>query len=289
MRWRKGRRSSNVEDRRGASVPRGGMKLGGGMIVLALVASFLLGQNPLEVLNSMGGIGAFQSQSAPATPRKSSPEDDAVADFLSVVLADTEDTWNGVFSRAGARYRPPKLVLYSDMVRSACGTNSAASGPFYCPGDEKVYFELGFLNELQRYGAHGDFAVAYVIAHEIGHHVQNLVGTSERVRAIQSRSNKRDVNAVSVLLELQADCYAGVWANNAHKQRQILEQGDIEEGMGAAASVGDDRLMRAAGRTAHPDAFTHGSAKQRAQWFRVGLEAGDINSCDTFGQAGVRL
>ncbi len=289
MRWRKGRRSSNVEDRRGAPTPSGGMKLGGGMIILALVASFLLGQNPLEVLNSMGGIGALTSPSAPATAKKSSPEDDTVADFLSVVLADTEDTWNGIFSQAGARYRPPKLVLYSDMVRSACGMNSAASGPFYCPGDEKVYFELGFLNELQRFGAHGDFAVAYVIAHEIGHHVQNLIGTSDKVRAIQSRSNKRDVNALSVLLELQADCYAGVWARKAHKQRQILEQGDIEEGLGAAASVGDDRLMRAAGRSAHPDAFTHGSAKQRTAWFRTGLDSGDIQSCDTFAQSGVRL
>jgi predicted metalloprotease len=259
------------------------------MIILALVASFLLGQNPLEVLNSMGGIGALTSPSAPATPTKSSPEDDTVADFLSVVLADTEDTWNGIFSQAGARYRPPKLVLYSDMVRSACGMNSAASGPFYCPGDEKVYFELGFLNELQRFGAHGDFAVAYVIAHEIGHHVQNLIGTSNKVRAKQSRSNKRDVNALSVLLELQADCYAGVWARKAHKQRQILEQGDIEEGLGAAASVGDDRLMRAAGRSAHPDAFTHGSAKQRTAWFRTGLDSGDIQSCDTFAQSGVRL
>ncbi len=289
MRWRKGRRSSNVEDRRGTSMASGGAKVGGGMIILALVASFLLGQNPLEVLNNMGGIGALQSSSAPATPKQSSPEDEAVADFLSVVLADTEDTWGGIFSSAGARYRPPKLVLYSDMVRSACGTNSAAAGPFYCPGDEKVYFELGFLNELQRFGANGDFAVAYVIAHEVGHHVQNIVGTSNKVRAIQSRSNQRDVNALSVLLELQADCYAGVWARNAHKQRQILEQGDIEEGLGAAASVGDDRLMKAAGRRAHPDAFTHGSAKQRTQWFRTGLESGDIKSCDTFGQSGVRL
>jgi predicted metalloprotease len=237
----------------------------------------------------MGGIGALTSPSAPATPTKSSPEDNTVADFLSVVLADTEDTWNGIFSQAGARYRPPKLVLYSNTVRSACGMNSAASGPFYCPGDEKVYFELGFLNELQRFGAHGDFAVAYVIAHEIGHHVQNLIGTSDKVRAKQSRSNKRDVNALSVLLELQADCYAGVWARKAHKQRQILEQGDIEEGLGAAASVGDDRLMRAAGRSAHPDAFTHGSAKQRTAWFRTGLDSGDIQSCDTFAQSGVRL
>ncbi len=289
MRWRKGRRSSNVEDRRGSSMASGGAKVGGGMIILALVASFLLGQNPLEVLNNMGGIGALQSSSAPATPKKSSPEDEAVADFLSVVLADTEDTWGGIFSKAGARYRPPKLVLYSDMVRSACGTNSAAAGPFYCPGDEKVYFELGFLNELQRFGANGDFAVAYVIAHEIGHHVQNIIGTSNKVRAMQSRSNQRDVNALSVLLELQADCYAGVWARNAHKQRQILEKGDIEEGLGAAASVGDDRLMKAAGRRAHPDAFTHGSAKQRTQWFRTGLESGDIQSCDTFGKSGVRL
>ncbi|MCH9696978.1 MAG: zinc metallopeptidase [Gammaproteobacteria bacterium] len=289
MRWRKGRRSSNVEDRRGSSMVGGGAKVGGGMIILALVASFLLGQNPLEVLNSMGGVGALQSSSKPAAPRQNSPEEEAVADFLSVVLADTEDTWGDIFGKAGARYRPPKLVLYSDMVQSACGTNSAAVGPFYCPGDEKVYFELGFLNELQRFGAQGDFAVAYVIAHEIGHHVQNITGTSNKVRAIQARSNQRDVNALSVLLELQADCYAGVWARNAHEQRQILESGDVEEGLGAAASVGDDRLMKAAGRRVHPEAFTHGSAKQREQWFKTGLKSGDIRSCDTFAQSGVRL
>ena len=174
------------------------------------------------------------------------------------------------------------------MVHSACGMSSAATGLFYCPGDSKVYFDLSFINELQRFGAHGDFSVAYVIAHEVAHHVQNLEGTSDKIRQIQMRSNKKDANALSVLVELQADCYAGVWAYHAHKQRNILEQGDIEEGLNAAASVGDDRMLRMAGRSVNPDAFTHGSSEQRAEWFRKGLKTGMVKSCDTFSQAGLK-
>lgn len=283
MRWRRGRRSANVEDRRGGGFrgASGGVKLSGGVILLALVASFLLGENPLQILGSMGG---GQTSSAPQSRQPANRGNDEAADFVSVVLADTEDTWSDLFRSAGQRYQAPKLVLYSDGVQSACGMNSAASGPFYCPGDSKVYLDLSFLRELQKFGAHGDFAVAYVIAHEIGHHVQNLVGTSRKIRQLQMRSSKREANALSVLVELQADCFAGVWANHAHRQRNILEQGDVEEGLNAAASVGDDRMLRMAGRRVHPDAFTHGSSKQRTQWFRLGLKTGDLDTCNTFAQ-----
>jgi predicted metalloprotease len=224
----------------------------------------------------------------PAERKLISPEEDAAADFVSVILADTEDTWSQIFAASNLRYQPPKLVLYSDMVHSACGMNTAATGPFYCPGDRKVYFDLSFINELQRFGAHGDFSVAYVIAHEVAHHVQNLEGTSDRIRQLQMRLNQKDANTLSVLMELQADCYAGVWAHHAHQQRNILEQGDIEEGLNAAASVGDDRMLRMAGRSVNPDAFTHGSSVQRAEWFQKGLETGSVNSCDTFSQANLK-
>ncbi len=286
MRWKTGRRSSNVEDRRGLSAAPRGLKLGGGTIILALVASLLLGQNPLEVLSSLGG-GAFEA--GPTAQRKpTSKQDDDVVDFLKVVLGDTEDTWNKIFSESNFRYQPPKLVVYQDMVQSACGMNSSATGPFYCPADQNVYFDTGFLNELRRFGANGDFAVAYVIAHEVGHHIQNLEGTSNKIRKMQMRSSKKDGNALSVLMELQADCYAGVWAHHGHQQRNILEQGDIEEGLNAAAAVGDDRMLRMAGRSVNPDAFTHGSAKQRTRWFHQGLKSGKVSSCDTFAQAGLR-
>ena len=208
------------------------------------------------------------------------------SEFVSVVLADTEDTWSTIFSSEGARYQVPKLVLYSGAIQSACGFGSAAAGPFYCPGDRKVYLDLSFLNQLERMGASGDFAVAYVIAHEVGHHIQNQQGTLGKAQRAQRSLGKRDANAFQVLVELQADCYAGVWAHHAHKQRQILEQGDIEEGLQAAASVGDDRLQQAAGRRVHPESFTHGSSKQRAYWFRRGLETGSMRACDTFSQAG---
>ena len=284
MRWKTGRRSTNVEDRRGLKVSPRGFKLGGGTIILVLVGSLLFNQNPLELLSRLqSGQMTAETQ---VENKPSSAEEDAIADFISVILADTEDTWSQIFAASNYQYQPPKLVLYSDMVHSACGMSSAATGPFYCPGDSKVYFDLSFINELQRFGAHGDFSVAYVIAHEVAHHVQNLEGTSDKIRQIQMRSNKKHANALSVLMELQADCYAGVWAHHAHKQRDILEQGDIEEGLNAAASVGDDRMLRMAGRSVNPDAFTHGSSEQRAEWFRKGLKTGSVNSCDTFSQAG---
>ena len=193
-----------------------------------------------------------------------------------------------MFSSTGQQYPPPKLVLFSDGIESACGMNSSATGPFYCPGDQKVYLDLSFLNELRRLGVSGDFAVAYVIAHEIGHHIQNLLGTERKLRQYRGQANGQEqVNALSVLMELQADCYAGVWANHADSQRHILEQGDVEEGLNAAAAIGDDRMQKMAGRRVNPDGFTHGSSQQRVQWFRTGMQSGDLKTCDTFKQAGL--
>jgi len=206
---------------------------------------------------------------------------DEQADFISVVLADTEDTWTSIFRQQGGQYVPPGLVLFSDMVRSACGFNSAAVGPFYCPPDRKVYIDLSFFRDLSRMGGNGDFARAYVLAHEVGHHVQNLLGISEKVQSMQSRMRETEANALSVRLELQADCFAGVWAYHAD-QRQILESGDIEEGLAAAAAVGDDRLMKMSGRAVSPASFTHGTSEQRASWLKRGLSAGNLQACDTF-------
>jgi predicted metalloprotease len=211
------------------------------------------------------------------------PGQDPLADFVSVVLADTEDTWGPIFAQSNMSYEPPRLVLFTDAVASACGLGQAAMGPFYCPGDRKVYIDLGFYGELrERFQAPGDFAQAYVIAHEIGHHVQNLLGTSDQVQRQRQALGEADANALSVRLELQADCYAGVWANRADRARSILEQGDVEEGLGAASAIGDDRLQRQATGTVTPDAFTHGSSAQRVRWFRRGLESGDPGQCDTF-------
>ncbi len=262
-------------------MPRG-VKLGGGVGILALVAALLLGQDPTQILSMLAGGGAG-GPSAPAQTRVAATDEGA--DFVSVVLADTEDTWTGLFRSVGRGYQPPILVLYTDYVQSACGFNTAATGPFYCPPDRKVYIDLGFFRQLQSFGASGDFAQAYVIGHEIAHHVQNLLGTSSKVRQLQARASRGDANALSVLTELQADCYAGVWAHHAHKQRRILEPGDVEEGLQAAASVGDDRMQQMAGQRVQPESFTHGSSKQRAHWFRAGLTSGKLGDCDTFQQA----
>lgn len=295
MRWRKGRRSSNVEDRRGESSGMGGglgnllalapllLRSKKGWLILAALAVFYL---------FFDGNQLFQDgPSQPASvdsgqPGQGGATGDEVADFVSVVLADTEDTWSELFRAAGSQYTPPKLVLYEEMVRSACGMNSAAVGPFYCPMDSRVYLDLRFLNDLKQLGAPGDFAFAYVIAHEVGHHVQNLMGVSEKVQQARAQADKATANRLSVMLELQADCFAGVWAFYAHRDRQMLEPGDLEEGLAAAAAVGDDRLQQRSGRTVSPDAFTHGSAKQRAHWFGRGFESGDVNQCNTFAALG---
>lgn len=283
MRWKGGRRSTNVQDRRGVPAGRG-MKIGGGTIVIALVAMLLLGQNPLSLLSQLMG-GALQQQGSPA-PR-SAAEDEA-AEFVSVILASTEDVWGEVFAQSGQQYPAPQLVLFSEAAQSACGFNTSATGPFYCPRDQQVYLDLSFLNELRRLGAPGDFAFAYVIAHEVGHHIQTITGLSDEVRNLQARSSQTQANQLSVLQELQADCFAGMWAKRANERSQILETGDVEEGLRAAASIGDDRLQKMSGRRVQPEAFTHGSSEQRVQWFRTGLEQGSIQACDTFAAAGLR-
>lgn len=284
MRWRNRRRSRYVEDRRGMRGGvrrRPGVRLSGGAIVVVLLAGLLLGEDPVRLLGLIaGGVPAPQEQAPPA-PK--SARDDDEAEFVSVVLADTEDTWAAIFPGIGMRYQPARLVMFSDAVESACGLNSSATGPFYCPPDRKVYIDLGFFEELKRLGAPGDFARAYVIGHEIGHHVQNLIGTSGRVQQARQRVGRGEANALSVRLELQADCYAGVWAYHANRDRKLLEPGDLEEGLQAAASIGDDRLQQRVGRRVRPESFTHGSSAQRVKWFRRGFEHGDLRRCDTFG------
>ncbi|MET0403648.1 MAG: neutral zinc metallopeptidase [Cystobacter sp.] len=281
MNWQGGRRSSNVEDRRGRGVGRPLAYGGGAVSLVVALLVYLLGGDP-------GAILAPSSQEPSAqvgTGGSGAREDPAQAklqDFVSVILADTEDTWPALLSPLGVRYVDPRLVLFSDAVESACGFQESAVGPFYCPGDQRVYLDLGFFNELdRRFGAPGDFAQAYVVAHEVGHHVQNLLGISGRVHSQRARS-RADANALSVLQELQADCFAGIWAHHAQKQRQVLEPGDIEEGLMAASAIGDDTLQRRAGGRVVPESFTHGSSKQRATWFRRGFEQGSLEACDTF-------
>ena len=276
MRWEGGRRSTNIEDRRGLGA--GTIGAGGiGTLLLVLAVSCLTGTNPLALLNMVEEVAPQQqTQNVPT----GAPSNDPQAEFIAVVLADTEETWGRVFSAAGRQYREPVLVLFEDSVRSACGSASSASGPFYCPGDQKVYLDLSFFRELdRRFGAPGDFAQAYVVAHEIGHHVQNLLGINRQVQEAQQSSGSRaGANALSVGLELQADCFAGVWGHHASK-KQLLDSGDVDEGLSAAAAIGDDRLT---GGRVSPESFTHGTSQQRAQWLRQGLQTGDINSCDTF-------
>jgi predicted metalloprotease len=281
MRWERLRRSDNVEDRRGQRAIRMGGGFGLGGLILILLASFALGKNPLEILALLqeSGLGSAPVQSEPAPPP---PEDDANADFVRAILGDTEDTWRQLFERSGARYEEPRLVLFRDAVESACGYQSAAVGPFYCPPDTRVYLDLGFFQELSdRFGAPGDFARAYVIAHEIGHHVQNLMGVSDQVNAQRSRLSEEQNNALSVRVELQADCLAGVWGHYA-KQRALVDMSDVQGALAAATAIGDDRIqMRSRGYVA-PESFTHGSSEQRVRWFGVGLQSGDVSRCDTY-------
>ena len=274
-----GRRSSNIEDRRGStsSIVVGGGGLGA--LVLAVVVTLLTG-NPGPLLDQV----ATPPAQSPVQTGQTSPEEDALAEFTSVVLADTEDTWNQIFQeQVGQPYPEPTLVLYSGSTQSACGLGQAAMGPFYCPADQKVYIDLSFYGDLKRrHQAPGDFAQAYVVAHEVGHHVQNVLGISSQVRQLQSRASEVEANQLSVRLELQADCFAGVWANRADKARDILEQGDVEEALNAASQIGDDRLQQQSRGIVVPESFTHGSSAQRMRWFKQGLATGDIEQCNTF-------
>ena len=278
MRWSGRRGSSNVEDRRGVRF-KGAGGIGLGTIVLALVALYF-GQDPSVVLQNVQ-----PTQQAEQVPYEESAEEGQLREFVSVVLADTEETWGALFAMNGNQYREPSLVLFSGAVESACGFALAAVGPFYCPADQKVYIDLSFYQDLQqKFGAPGDFAQAYVIAHEVGHHVQTLLGISERNMAARSRASEAEANALSVRQELQADCLAGIWAHNANRDRQLLEPGDIEEGLNAASAIGDDRLQKSSRGYVAPESFTHGSSEQRMRWFKRGYDSGDVNSCDTFGQ-----
>ena len=276
MRWRQGRQSGNVSDMRGRRMAGGVGGLGGGTLLILLLV-WLLGGNPLQFLGMGGG-------SAPEAPVEGTPPPtDEAGQFLSAVLAMTDDVWTELFAARGSSYAPPTMVLFSDAVQSACGYSSAATGPFYCPNDQNLYLDVSFFDELSRMGGPGDFAQAYVVGHEVGHHVQNLVGDLQRAHELQRGArSEADANRVQVLVELQADCYAGVWAHHANRRQQVLEPGDIEEGLTAAAAIGDDRLARQAGRSVTPESFTHGTSAQRQQWLGTGLELGDLSACDTF-------
>ena len=273
------KRSGNVEDRRGMRVSRGMMGGGVGTVILVLVALYF-GVDPTVLINKGTTNVDSPSQSA---PEQRPAEENQLADFVSAVLADTEDTWHALFRQSQKTYVEPKLVLFTETVDSACGFAQAAMGPFYCPRDQKVYIDLQFYSDLrERFQAPGDFAQAYVIAHEIGHHVQNLLGISEKVHALRQRSSESEANALSVKLELQADCLAGIWAHHADKMRQILQTGDIEEALNAASSIGDDRLQKQTQGQIVPDSFTHGSSEQRVRWFKKGIETGSFAQCNTF-------
>ena len=280
------RNSDNVEDRRGSSMGGGGVRLGGGRlglgtIAIALVASYFLGVNPLTVINMLagGGMPAIEQQAPAAAP----PVDDPTTQFVSKVLASTEDTWNTAFREMGRQYQEPKLVLFSGLTPTACGTGQSAMGPFYCPGDQKVYIDLSFFREMkEKFRAPGEFAQAYVVAHEVGHHVQHLLGISDQVQRARQQAGEKEANALSVRLELQADCLAGVWGKRTDNMANILDPGDLQAALTAAAAIGDDRLQQQAQGRIVPESFTHGSSEQRMRWFKRGFDSGDFNQCNTF-------
>jgi predicted metalloprotease len=299
MRWRLGRRSSNIEDRRGSGgggmrapirIPfpsggrGGGVRRAGGLgiggILVILVLSWVFGIDPSMLL---GGGGTTMSLPTSTRAAPTSAEEEELKEFVARILGDTEDTWNRLFAEQGGDYQEPTLVLFTGAVQSACGFQQSAVGPFYCPGDFQVYLDLDFFHELhERFQAPGDFARAYVIAHEVGHHIQNLLGISREVQSAQRQMGREDANALSVLVELQADCLSGVWAHHAEEQRDLLEEGDVEEGLNAASAIGDDTIQSRSQGYVVPESFTHGSAEQRVRWFRTGLESGDMQACDTF-------
>ncbi len=293
MKWENNRQSDQIEDRRaqggmgglGGGRRVGGRGLGVGTIVIALLAGWIFGINPLTILGVLGGgadLSAPSAQMESAPGPAQAPTDD-MGRFVAAVLGGTEDVWEQVFRQAGAQYQKPRLVLFRGATPTACGTGQSAMGPFYCPGDQKVYIDLSFYDTLRRQlGAPGDFAQAYVIAHEVGHHVQNLMGITDQMERLRSRVSEREYNAMSVRLELQADCFAGLWAHHNHKSQAILEPGDVEEALNAAAAIGDDALQRKSQGQVVPDSFTHGTSAQRQRWFNTGLTSGQVQACDTF-------
>jgi uncharacterized protein len=293
MRMDDQRESDNLEDRRGSDYGGGGggLRLGGGRlglgtIAIALVASYFLGINPLTVLSMLSGGGMPAVEQSALPPAHKPPAGDETAIFVSKVLASTEDTWHEAFQRIGRQYEEPKLVLFSGMTPTACGTGQSAMGPFYCPGDQKVYIDLTFFRELKsRFKAPGEFAQAYVVAHEVGHHVQNQLGIADKVSQARQRASKAEANALSVRMELQADCLAGVWGKRTDTMKGILEPGDLEAALNAASAIGDDRLQQQAQGRIVPESFTHGSSAQRVRWFKKGFESGDMNQCNTFKAA----
>ena len=284
MRWEGNRQSDNVEHRRagggGGGFGFGGKSIGIGTIVIALLAWGVFGINPLTTIGVLGGAGSQVSQPAPG---QAPPANDQAAAFVSTVLASTEDAWTQIFRQGGAQYREPRLVLFRGATRTACGMGQSAMGPFYCPADQTVYLDMEFFDTLQRQlNAPGEFARAYVIAHEVGHHVQTLLGTTGKVDSLRGRVSERENNALSVRMELQADCFAGIWANKSQQAKNWLEQGDLESAMNAAARIGDDHLQRQQTGMVRPDTFTHGSSAQRQRWFAQGFKTGSVQACDTF-------
>ena len=284
MRWEGNRQSDNVEDRRagggGGGFGFGGKSIGIGTIVIALLAWGVFGINPLTTIGVLGGAGSQVSQPAPG---QAPPANDQAAAFVSTVLASTEDAWTQIFRQGGAQYREPRLVLFRGATRTACGMGQSAMGPFYCPADQTVYLDMEFFETLQRQlNAPGEFARAYVVAHEVGHHVQTLLGTTGKVDSLRGRVSERENNALSVRMELQADCFAGIWANKSQQAKNWLEQGDLESAMNAAARIGDDHLQRQQTGMVRPDTFTHGSSAQRQRWFAQGFKTGSVQACDTF-------
>jgi len=290
MRWEGDRQSDNVEDRRGdgggggggGGFGFGGRSIGIGTLVIALVGGWIFGINPVTILSLLSGGGAPQ-QVSQQRPQEGAPANDRESQFVKITLAYTEDAWTQVFREQGAQYQPTRLVLFEGRTATACGTGQSATGPFYCPADSSVYIDLGFFRTMQqRFNVEGEFAQAYVIAHEVGHHVQNLLGVSNKVHAAQQRASETQGNALSVKLELQADCFAGVWAKRTNKDKQILETGDVETALNAASAIGDDALQRQSRGVVVPDSFTHGSSAQRVRWFQRGLESGEVSACNTF-------
>ncbi|MEZ5500787.1 MAG: neutral zinc metallopeptidase [Steroidobacteraceae bacterium] len=285
MRTDQSRRSENIEDYRGRRFGGKPAGIGIGGILIALALAYFFNIDPRTVLGMQQAARQMtqpQGGEADGPPVVGAPTD-AAADFVAAVLGDTEDTWGEIFQAAGERYPPPKLVLFSEQVSTGCGFATSGAGPFYCPADQKVYIDLSFYDQLEReFQAPGDFARAYVLAHEVGHHVQTIIGTSAKVRAAQQRGDQEQANQLQVRMELQADCYAGIWANHANRSRQILEEGDIEEGLQAASAVGDDTIQRRVQGHVVPESFTHGSARQRMEWFQRGLQSGSMDACNTF-------